>query len=86
VLCRLYKNIRTLSILESITFEIIIAIEPKKLITVQSAKYEFASSIHSNETFAFDACFVSKLAPLADERGGFFIENLSRRLTRSNTY
>jgi hypothetical protein len=27
--------------------------------------------------------FVWKLAPLADKRNGFFIENLSRRLTRS---
>jgi hypothetical protein len=33
---------------------------------------------------AFDACFVWKLAPLADERNGFFIENLSRRLVRSH--
>jgi hypothetical protein len=37
-------------------------------------------------TFTFDACFVWKLAPLADERYGFFIENPSRRLTRSSTY
>jgi hypothetical protein len=39
-----------------------------------SAKYEFASS-NERTTFAFDACFVWKLAPLADERVGFFIEN-----------
>jgi hypothetical protein len=47
---------------------------------VQSAKYESAS------TFAFDACFVWKLAPLADESSGLFVENLSRPLTRSRTY
>jgi hypothetical protein len=43
---------------------------------IQSAKYEFASSNTTRTTFAFDACFVWKLAPLADERSGFFIENL----------
>jgi hypothetical protein len=57
-----------------------------KIQIVQSAKYEFASSNTTRTTFAFDACFVWKLAPLADERSGFFIENLSRRLTRSRTY
>jgi hypothetical protein len=54
--------------------------------SVHSAKYEFASSNTTRTTFAFDAGFVLKLAPLADERSGFFIENLSRRLTRSSTY
>jgi hypothetical protein len=43
-------------------------------------KYEFASSNTSRTTFAFDACFVWKLALLVDERNGFFIENLSRQL------
>jgi hypothetical protein len=52
----------------------------------QIAKYEFASSITTRTTFAFNVCFVWKLAPLADVRSGFFIENLSRRLTRSSTY
>jgi hypothetical protein len=52
----------------------------------QSDKYEFASSTTTRTTFAFDACFVWKLAPPADERSGFFIENLSPRLTRSSTY
>jgi hypothetical protein len=52
----------------------------------QSAKYEFAWSNTNRTTFTFDACIVWKLAPLADERSGFFIENLSRRLTRSSTY
>jgi hypothetical protein len=33
----------------------------------QSAKYEFASSNTTRTTFAFDACFVWKLAPLADD-------------------
>jgi hypothetical protein len=46
----------------------------------QTAKYEFASSNTTRTTVTFDACFVWKLAPLADERSGFFIENLSRRL------
>jgi hypothetical protein len=52
----------------------------------QSAKYEFASSNTTRMTFAFDTCFVWKLASLADERSGFFIENQTRRLTRSSTY
>jgi hypothetical protein len=38
----------------------------------KSAKYEFASSITTRTTFAFDACFVWKLAPPTDERNGFF--------------
>jgi hypothetical protein len=38
-----------------------------------SAKYEFASSNTTRTTFTFDACFVWKLAPLADEINGFFI-------------
>jgi hypothetical protein len=38
---------------------------------VQSGKYEFAWSNTTQTTFAFDACFVWKLAPLADERSGF---------------
>jgi hypothetical protein len=42
--------------------------------------------ITTRTTFAFDVCFVWKLAPLADERNGFFIEYRSRRLTRSTTY
>jgi hypothetical protein len=50
------------------------------------ANYEFASSNTTRTTFAFDVCFIWKLAPLADELIGFFIENVSRRLTRSNTY
>jgi hypothetical protein len=49
----------------------------RKLVLNQSAKYEFASSNTTRTMFAFDACFVWKLAPLADERGGFFIENVS---------
>jgi hypothetical protein len=53
---------------------------------VLSAKYEFTSSNTTRPTFAFDACFVWKIAPLADERNGFFIENPSRRWTRSSTY
>jgi hypothetical protein len=57
-----------------------------KLKVAQSAKYEFASSNTTRPTFTFDACFVLKLAPLADERSGFFIETLSQRLTRSSTY
>jgi hypothetical protein len=40
----------------------------------QCAKYEFASSNITRTTFASDACFVWKLAPLADERSGFFID------------
>jgi hypothetical protein len=52
----------------------------------QCAKYGFTSSNTTQTTFAFDACFVWKLAPPADERSGFFIENLSRRLARSSTY
>jgi hypothetical protein len=52
----------------------------------QSAKYDFASSNTTRTTIAFDVCFVWKIAPLADERSGFFIENLLRRLTRSSTY
>jgi hypothetical protein len=52
----------------------------------QCAKCEFASSNTTRTTFAFDACFVWKLAHLADERSGFFIENLSRRLTRLKMY
>jgi hypothetical protein len=43
-----------------------------KMFDVQSAKYEFASSNITRTTFAFDACFVWKLAPLADERNGIF--------------
>jgi hypothetical protein len=35
-------------------------------------KYEFASSNITRTTFTFDACFVWKLAPLAEERNGFF--------------
>jgi hypothetical protein len=42
---------------------------------LQSAKYEFASSNTTRTMFAFLACFVWKLAPLADERSGYFIEN-----------
>jgi hypothetical protein len=38
----------------------------------QSAKYEFASSNSTRTTFAFDACFVWELTPLADERNCFF--------------
>jgi hypothetical protein len=53
---------------------------------VQSAKYEFASSNTTRTMIAFDACFVWKIAPLADEQSGFFIESLSRRLTLSSTY
>jgi hypothetical protein len=34
----------------------------------------------------FDACLVWKLAPLAEERSGFFKENLSLRLTCSSTH
>jgi hypothetical protein len=45
-----------------------------------SAKYEFGSSNTTRTTF-IDESFVRKLAPLADEPSGFFIENLSRRLT-----
>jgi hypothetical protein len=45
----------------------------------QSADYKFASSNTTRTTFAFDACFVWKLTPLADEGSGFFIENLLRR-------
>jgi hypothetical protein len=52
----------------------------------QSAKYDFSSSNTTRTTLTLDACFVWKLAPLADERSVFFIENLSRRLTRSSTY
>jgi hypothetical protein len=52
----------------------------------QRVKYEFASSNTTRPTFAFDACFVWKLAPLADEQSGFFIENPSRRLTQLSTY
>jgi hypothetical protein len=37
-----------------------------------SSKYEFESSNTTGTTFAFDACFVWKLAPLADERNSFF--------------
>jgi hypothetical protein len=44
----------------------------------QSTKYEFASSDTTRTTFAFDESFVWKPAPLADDRSGFFIENLSR--------
>jgi hypothetical protein len=36
----------------------------------QSAKYEFASSNTTRTAFVFDACFVWKLTPLADERNG----------------
>jgi microcystin degradation protein MlrC len=39
---------------------------------VLSAKYELASSDTTRMTFAFDACFVWKQAPLVDERKGFF--------------
>jgi hypothetical protein len=39
----------------------------------QSAKYEFASSNTTRTTFAFEASFVWKLAPLADERNRYFI-------------
>jgi hypothetical protein len=35
-------------------------------------KYEFASSNATRRTFALDACFVWKLAPLADEQNGIF--------------
>jgi hypothetical protein len=59
--------------------------EFEKTVQLLSAKYEFASSNTSRTTFAFDACFVWKLAVLTDEQSGFFIENLSRRLTRSST-
>jgi hypothetical protein len=48
-----------------------------------SAKYEFASSNTTRTTFAFDVCFVWKLAPLADEQNGFFIENPSRHITNA---
>jgi hypothetical protein len=36
--------------------------------------YEFALSNTTWTTFTFDACIVWKLAPLTDERSGFFIE------------
>jgi hypothetical protein len=58
----------------------------KLVLSTLNAKYKFASSNIIRTTFAFHACFEWKLAPLADERSGFFIENLSRRLTRSSTY
>jgi hypothetical protein len=48
----------------------------KLVLFAVSAKYEFASRT-TRTTVAFDACFVWKLAPLADEQSGFFIENLS---------
>jgi hypothetical protein len=38
----------------------------------QCAKYEFASSNTTRTAFAFNACFVWKLARLVDERNGFF--------------
>jgi hypothetical protein len=44
---------------------------------LQSVKYKFASSNTTRKTFAFDACLVWKLAPLADELSSFFIEHLS---------
>jgi hypothetical protein len=37
-----------------------------------SAKYESESSNTTRTTFAFDACFVWNLAPLADKPSGFF--------------
>jgi hypothetical protein len=49
----------------------------------QSAKYEFASSNTTRTTFAFDAYFVWKLAPLPDEPSGFFFSaviSANRRL------
>jgi hypothetical protein len=58
-----------------------------------SAKYEFASSNTTPTTFAFDACFVWKLAPLADERGGFLyrksittIDAIEHVLSVANSY
>jgi hypothetical protein len=38
----------------------------------QSAKYEFASSNTPRTMFAFDACFVLKIAPLAVKLNDFF--------------
>jgi hypothetical protein len=57
------------------------------------AKYEFASSNTTRTSFAFDACFVWKVAPLADERNGFFlrisvatIDAIERVLNVANSY
>jgi hypothetical protein len=59
----------------------------------QSAKYEFASSNTTRTTFAFDAYFVWKLAPLADERGSVFlrisiatIDAIERVFNLANSY
>jgi hypothetical protein len=58
-----------------------------------SAKYEFASSNSTRMTFAFDACFVWKLASLANERSGFFhiksiakIDAIEQVLNDANSY
>jgi hypothetical protein len=48
-----------------------------------------STSLHRVILFEQRLCltsFVWKLAPLADERSGFFKENLLRRLMRSSTY
>jgi hypothetical protein len=55
----------------------------------QCAKYEFASSNTAQTTLAFDACFVWKLAPLADERNGYFhtiTYARNKRITLQSTY
>jgi hypothetical protein len=61
--------------------------------TVLSAKYEFASSNTTRTTFAFDACFVWKLAPLVDERKSYFhrisiatIDAIEHVLNVANSY
>jgi hypothetical protein len=61
--------------------------------SVQSAKYEFASSNTTGTTFAFNACFVCKLAPLADERNSIFyrmsiatIHTIERVFNVANSY
>jgi hypothetical protein len=60
---------------------------------LQSTKYEFESSNTAGTTFAFDACFVWKLAPLADERNGLFhrisiamIDAIEHVLNVANSY
>jgi hypothetical protein len=78
--------VQSLDVIEGLFIPVYLILPILVILLVPSAKYEFASSNTTRPTFAFDACFVWILAPLADERSGFFIENPSRRLTRSSTY
>jgi hypothetical protein len=84
------SNGRTKQLLHRLSIATIDAIEHVLNVPNSYMAYKEPSmSLHrviitTRRTFAFDACFVWKLAPLADERSGFFIENLSQEYEKAD--